>query len=77
MVCIALWMLVLTMTGKRRDKLRRLLRRDRFLSEVETEESKSEVSHQGYSFYRIKAIKWRENLGISASFSLIISYNPQ
>merc|ERR1719192_796042 len=35
LVCISAWLAVLTLTGKRRDKLRRLLRRDQFVSELE------------------------------------------
>ena len=39
MVCISVWLLVLTLTGKRRHKLRRLLRRDQFITELDTEHS--------------------------------------
>lgn len=35
LVCIAVWLTVLTLTGKRRDKIRRLLRREQFVTEVE------------------------------------------
>ena len=43
LVCIAIWLLVLTLTGKRRDKLRRLLRRDMFITEMGTEFGDSQV----------------------------------
>ena len=43
LVCIAVWLMVLTLTGKRRDKLRRLLRRDRFITEMGTEFGESQV----------------------------------
>ena len=48
MFCISVWLLALTLTGKRRDKLRRLLRRDRFISELESGSSQ-EVDSQGDS----------------------------
>merc|ERR1712198_490350 len=35
LVCIAIWLTVLTFTGKRRDKIRRLLRREQFVSEID------------------------------------------
>merc|ERR1711983_339602 len=35
LVCIAVWLTVLTLTGKRRDKIRRLLSREQFVTEVE------------------------------------------
>ena len=43
LVCISVWLLVLTLTGKRRDKLRRLLRREMFITELETECATSQV----------------------------------
>ena len=42
MLCISVWLLVLTLTGKRRDKLRRLLRRDQFITELDTEAGSSQ-----------------------------------
>ena len=39
MLSISVWLLVLTLTGKRRDKLRRLLRRDQFITELDTDQS--------------------------------------
>ena len=42
MVCISVWLLVLTLTGKRKDKLRRLLRRDQFITELDTEAGSSQ-----------------------------------
>ena len=35
LACIALWLAVLVLTGKRRDKIRRLMRRERFADEGE------------------------------------------
>ena len=42
MLCISVWLLVLTLTGKRKDKLRRLLRRDQFITELDTEAGSSQ-----------------------------------
>ena len=46
MLCISVWLLVLTLTGKRRDKLRRLLRRDQFISELDTEQQSGGSSQE-------------------------------
>ena len=46
MLCISVWLLVLTLTGKRKDKLRRLLRRDQFISELDTEQQSGGSSQE-------------------------------